>query len=374
MSASSPLEEPLVTQAYVCKEKGQALVLQDVTLPPLKATMVELDMQCCGLCHTDIHMKDNDWGISNYPLVLGHEGIGVVRAVGSSVSSSAGGLAVGDTVGVTWIRDCCKCCDRCLEGRENVCANGYQGTYLGPAAGMWGKDAAHEYGGCFSKVMRVEERWAIKIPNTIPPEVACPLLCGGGTVFEAVCDYVECGTSVAVASIGGLGTAAIKFARSFGGHVTALSRSETKKEKCLGVGAHDFFACLGDVEKMKVLSGKFDVIIDTSPANADVGPYMAMLKLNGTYCRVGIPLANNMDFKYAYIPLIFTQKKIAGSIVTGSRRMKRMLELTANEVDTYTKDPEDWVAKKVPFDEVNSVMDDLKNGRNADNYRYILEW
>jgi len=327
-------------------------------------------MKCCGLCRTDINMRDNDWGNSDYPLVLGHEGIGVVRAVGSSVAS----LTVGDTVGITWIRDSCKCCDRCLEGRENLCAMGYQGTYLGSSAGNWGKVPANENGGCFSKVMRVEERWAIKIPVEIPPEVACPLLCGGGTVFEAVCDYVECGTSVAVASIGGLGTAAIKFSRSFGGHVTALSCNEAKKEKCLGVGAHDFYACLGDAEKMKALSGKFDVIIDASSANADVGPYIEMLKLGGTYCRVGIPPANDSEFKYVYGPLINTQKKIAGSIVTGSRRMKRMLELIVKELDTYTKDPDDSIAKKVPFDEVNAIMDDLKNGRNANNYRYVLEW
>jgi len=96
--------------------------------------------------------------------------------------------------------------------------------------------------------------------------------------------------------------------------------------------------------------------------------------MNGTYCRVGLPRCNDMDFKYAFGPLIFMQKKIAGSIVTGTRRMKRMLELTANEVDTYAKDPEDWKAKKVPFDQVNKVMVELKKGHQTDTWRYILEW
>jgi len=278
------LDEPLVTQAYVCNAQGEDLVLQDITLPPMKATMVELDMACCGLCRTDIHMKDNDWGSSDFPLVLGHEGIGTVRAVGSSVVN----LKVGDIVGVTWIRDSCRCCDRCLEGRENICSAGFQGTYLGQNAGIWGKDPHNEHGGCFSKVMRVEERWAIKIPDLLPPEVACPLLCGGGTVFEVICDYVEPGKCVAVASIGGLGTAAIKFAHSFGGQVTALSRSDTKNDKCLAVGARDFYACLGDVEKMKELKGRFDVIIDTSPVNTDIRPYMVRLVcLSGIAKRMG---------------------------------------------------------------------------------------
>lgn len=302
--------------------------------------------------------------------MLGHEGIGVVRTLGSSCKM----LQVGDTVGVTWIRDSCACCDPCLEGRENLCDKGYQGVYLGPGAGCWGKDPHHEFGGCFSKVMRIEEKWAIKVPDGIPPQVACPLICGGGTVFEAVCDYVQQGSRVAVASIGGLGTAAIKFSKTFGAHVTALSRGEGKRDKCLAIGADEFFPCLGDAEKMAELAGKFDLIIDTSPANADVGPYMTMLKFNGTYCRVGIPLANDMQFTFEYIPLIFTQKKIAGSIVTGTRRMKRMLQLTSDQLGTYGKDPEEWQAKVVPFDDVNKVMTELKEGKNQNNYRYVLKW
>ena len=186
------------------------------------------------------------------------------------------------------------------------CESGYQGTFLGGHAGCWGKSPHNEHGGCFSKVMRIEERFAIKLPEGLPATVACPLLCGGGTVFEAVVDYVQSGTRVAVASVGGLGTAAIKFSKSFGGHVTALSRSESKRDKSLAVGANEFYACLGDPGKMKELAGKFDVIIDTCPANSDLAPFMDMLKFNGTYCRVGIPPGTDMDFKFAYIPLIFT--------------------------------------------------------------------
>ena len=135
--------------------------------------------------------------------------------------------------------------------------------------------------------MRIEAKFAIKLPEGLPPEVAAPLICGGGTVFEPVVDYVTNGTHVAVASIGGLGTAAIKFSKSFGGHVTALSRGEEKREKALAAGADEFYACLGNLDKMNELAGKFDLIIDTSPANAGVGPFVNMLKFNGTYCRVG---------------------------------------------------------------------------------------
>ena len=258
--------------------------------------------------------------------------------------------------------------------KNDSCEEGYQGTFLGPGAGCWGKDPHHEHGGCFSKVMRVEERFAIKLPGDLPPEVACPLLCGGGTVFETIVDYVSSGTRVAVASIGGLGTAAIKLSKLYGGHVTALSRGEGKRAKCLAVGASDFYPCLGNADAMNALGGKFDLIIDTSPVNADVAPYMAMLKFNGTYCRVGIPSGSNQTFKFDYIPLIFTQKKIAGSIITGTRRMKRMLQLAVEEKETFMKDPEDWKTEVVPFDQVNEAMEKLSTGKNDKTYRYLLKW
>lgn len=361
---------PLTTQAYVCAEKGAPLLLQEITLPAMSATQVQLDVTHCGLCHTDIHMQNNDWGISNYPLVLGHEGVGIVTKVGGSVKN----LAVGDRVGITWIRDSCACCDPCLAGRENVCELGYQGTYLSSGAGPWGKSPYNEHGGCFSKVMRIESKFAIKLPENLPSEVAAPFICGGGTMFEPVVDYVTNGTRVAIASVGGLGTAGIKFSKSFGGYVTALSRSDEKRSKALAAGADEFYPCLGDADACAALAGKFDVIIDTSPVNSDVGAFLGMLKFNGTYVRVGIPSASNMEFTYSYIPLIFTPKKIAGSIVTGTRRMKRMLQMTTDEISKYEHDPEEWNSKIVDFGKVNEVMDDLANGRNKDNWRYVLTW
>ncbi len=252
------------------------------------------------------------------------------------------------------------------------CDKGYQGTFLGAHAGS--KVPHNEHGGCFSKIMRVEERFVMKIPDCIPMPIAAPLMCGGNTVFEPICDYVQPGSHVAVASIGGLGTLAIKLAKAYGGHVTALSRNEAKREKCLSVGAKEFYACLGNTDKMKELSGKFDLIIDTSPANAELAPYMDMLKFNGVYCRVGIPQATDQDFTYSYIPLIFTEKKIAGSVVTGTLRAKKMLDIVADDPDTFVKEPSDWNVSVVPFAQINEMMDNLVSGKNTSNYRYVLEW
>lgn len=312
---------------------------------------------------------DNDWGVSNYPAVYGHEGIGVVETVGSFVKN----FKVGDTVGVAWIRDSCRTCSACLCGRENICEPGYQGTYLGPGSGPWGKQAYNEHGGCFSQTMRVEERFVVAIPDNIPPELAAPMMCGGATVFEPIVDYVTPDKSVAVASIGGLGTLAIKLAAAYGGQVTALSGTASKKDKALAAGAKHFYACLGDKEKMKELAGKFDVILDTNPANADVGDYMNMLKFNGTYCRMGVPPAGNDSFTYNYIPLIFTARKIAGSVVTGTHRMKLMFDLASNNPERFAEDPNDWQVEVVPYDKINECMENLLNGKNK-GYRYVLKW
>jgi D-arabinose 1-dehydrogenase-like Zn-dependent alcohol dehydrogenase len=140
------------------------------------------------------------------------------------------------------------------------------------------------------------------------------------------------------------------------------------------MGASEFYACLGNEEKMKELAGRFDVIIDASPVNVDVGLYLVMLKFNGVYCRVGIPEKTNQNFNYNFIPLICTQKKIAGSVVTGTYRMKRMFELVSGQPGKFLADPDFWKIKKVPFDQLNQVMKELLDGKNTENYRYVLEW
>ncbi|KAL3927213.1 MAG: hypothetical protein SGPRY_002929 [Prymnesium sp.] len=268
--------EEIEVEAYGAKEALAPLELMKVKLPPLRSTQVQIEMSHCGLCHTEVHMLENDWGISNFPLVPGHEGYGKVVIVGSDVTK----LKVGDAVGVGWIRDSCSSCRTCCVGRENLCAKGYQGTYLGPnAAGIWGNQAMNT-NGCFAKVMRIEAPFVFKIPENCPPTIACPLMCAGGTV-------------------------------------TALSRSAAKKDMALSAGA-DAFIAMDDAEAVKAAACTFDFILDTSPANSDPAVYQDMLSFSGVFVRVGIPAANDSKFTYNWIPLIFTQRTIAGSIVTGS--------------------------------------------------------
>ena len=361
---------PLETEAYVCKEKGAKLTLETITLPALGATEVECDMICCGLCHTDAHMCSNDWGISDYPIVPGHEGVGLIRAIGASVKTHK----VGDRVAVTWIRDSCMDCNSCMVGRENICRCGYQGTYLAGSAGVFGKEAYNEHGGAFSKVCRIEAKFAIKIPENVPDEIACPLLCGGGTVFEPIVDYCEPGTKLGVAGIGGLGTAAIKLARLRGVTVTAISSSPHKKDAALAAGASDFIS-INDEDDLKKHAGTLDVIIDTSPVNSQpTSKYLDLVCFNGIYCRVGLPPGTDQTFKYDFLPLIFTQKKIVGSIVTGSARMKSMLDLVSANLDFMLRDnPDMHQVEKIPFHQVNDAINNLVT-RNNKGFRYMLVW
>mmetsp|Transcript_40399 Transcript_40399/g.72550 ORF Transcript_40399/g.72550 Transcript_40399/m.72550 type:complete len:369 (-) Transcript_40399:163-1269(-) len=368
MAGAKVDDGPLVTQAYVVSEQGGKLELKDITLPPLKPTQVEIDMTHCGLCHTDIHMRDNDWGISNYPMVPGHEGVGVIRKLGSCVRSAK----VGDIVGICWIRDSCQDCDACAVGRDNLCRKGYQGTYLGSNAGTWGKDPYNEHGGCFSKVMRVEEKFAFILPKGMNPELACPLMCGGGTVFEPIVDYVKPGKKVGVVGIGGLGTTAIKLAKLYGAEVTAISRTATKEAGARKAGAAHFVVTT-DADAKSKLAASFNVIIDTTPVNGDVSPYMDMLAFDGSYIRVGIPAAKDQGFSYNWIPLIFTQRKIQGSIVLGSARTRDMLELAHANQKFMEDDDESWTTTTMPFDQVNEGMEELLAGKNK-GWRMLLKW
>lgn len=322
-----------------------------------------------GLCHTDISMRDNDWGVSNYPLLAGHEAVGVVTALGAAVTSPP----VGARVALGWIRDSCAACRACDAGRENVCDTGFKGTYLGEAAGVWGAQGAkhNETGGFFARVQRIEARFAVQIPDAVPSEVACPFICGGGTVYEPLVNYGFPGCVVGISGIGGLGTAALKLAKAMGYGTVAISCSPQKEQYAEAAGA-DKFVCASDEQAMTSLRGTLDFVIDTSPVNCEISKFISCLKINGTLVKVGVPVASDQSFKSEFVPLIFQQQKIAGSIVTGSKRTREMLELIGRNIDTIL-DGDLWKTEPVEMAKVNEAMDNLKNRKNK-GYRYVLVW
>lgn len=361
-------DRPLETQAYVFPARGAKLELRTVTLPPLGETEVQVEISHCGLCHTDIHMGDNDWGVSDYPLVPGHEGYGVVTHVGKKVQ----GLKVGNHVGIGWVRDSCGTCSRCRCGRENLCEAGYQGTFLGASAGIFGKKAYNAFGGCFAKVVRIQERFAFHLPGNLPPEVACPLMCAGGTVFEPICTWVTPGSHVGIGSLGGLGTLGVQLAKKLGARVTVFSRSTAKRQAALAIGA-DGFVDTTDTAAMKAAEGTLDVFIDTCPVNQGVDHLLALCKIDGAVVRVGLPPASQQGLQTNWLPLVFTAKKVAGSIVCGSQRTNEMVKLVSENKDFFVG-ASPWAASTIiPFSQVNEAMDKLRQ-QSMDAYRIVLKW
>ena len=350
------------TQAYVIDKAGATPTLQTITLAALGPDEVAIDMRFCGLCHTDCHMRYNDWGISTYPMVAGHEGTGVVSKVGARVA----GLKVGDSVGVGWIRNCCKECDACLIGKDNLCTSGYQGTFLGESAGCWGRGGC-QMQGCFAKVLHIDARFAFKLPSGIALDAGAPLLCAGITVWEPIVNYVKPGMQLGVVSLGGLGHMAVKLGSAVGAEVTVLSASANKAKHIVDLGAHHFvhYTSPGALE---ACAAKFDVIIDTCPAKTDLNALLGCLKFGGTYVRVGIPIAGDAQTVLTgFIPLIFSGRKIAGSIVSGSANTNSMLRVAASH--NINAD-----VKVVPFAELASTMDTLDKGELGGHFRYVLKW
>lgn len=339
--------------------------LRKVTIPGMTETSVQVSIEMVGLCHTDIHMRDNDWQTSDYPLVAGHEGVGQVTVVGKSVRT----VSQGDYVGIGWIRDSCRTCALCRQGHDNVCKQGYTGLFLGSSSGAWGSKGTNEHGGCFIRVQRIEERFVIKLPRGIPKHVSATLLCAGATVYEPLVKYGFVGARVGIMGIGGLGHWALKLAKLRGCTSIAISSSEKKRKAAELSGADEFIIATNPPEHFN----KVDLLIDTRPVNGSVNDALQLLAYNGTYCRVGIPGYADQSAETLWIPLIFGQQAIAGTAVTGSRNINDMMALCENNVEWVMKGEDVFNAEIVPMTEINEAMDRLLNRQNK-GYRYVLKW
>src|SRR4051794_22127219 len=206
-------------KAWVAKGAKQPMVLETVDLGPLGAEDVEVAVEHCGLCHSDVSVLNNEWGISQFPATLGHEVIGRIINVGPN----AKGLTVGQRVGVGWFSGSCMHCRQCLSGSQHLCPQG-QATIVGHRGG-------------FASHVRAHWAWVVPLPDALEASDAGPLLCGGVTVFSPLAMYATPASRVGVIGIGGLGHMAVKFAAAYGCEVTAFTSSESKFEEARGFGA-----------------------------------------------------------------------------------------------------------------------------------------
>ncbi len=352
-------KEAEYTEGYVVESKGAPFKLREIPLAPLTATQVEVDMEYCGLCHTDILMQNNGWGISNFPMCPGHEGVGEVVRIGEDVNF----IRVGDKVGVA-----CKNCKHCINGEENICLKGYQGTYLSSNAGMWGKED-HALSGCFAKKMRVEERFTFKIPNNLLYRLAqvAPLLCAGCTMYSPLREHVTSTSHVGILGLGGLGHMGILFAHALGARVYGMSRTHDKEKRARDMGCHAYVVYTDDNAKNEV-GQVMDIIIDTTPANVDpMVAAMPFLRPGGKYVKVGIPPGDGASITVPTIPLVFCQYSVQGSIVSGSKYTYEMLELAS--ISNITADVE-----VIPFHQINEGVERLTNAADLTKFRFTLAW
>lgn len=310
---------------------------------PLEDNQIEIKVTHNGLCHTDIHMRDNDWGVSKFPLVAGHEVVGLVTEIGAKVTH----FKTGDRVGCGWIRNSCRLCDHCLKGEENICRRGYTGLIVG------------NHGG-FADKLRINADFVYKIPDALDSASAAPLLCAGITVYTPLRTYIKNpGMKVGIIGIGGLGHLAIKFARAMGAEVTAISSSSNKEAEAKEFGAHHF-QLWGNAETMKEAIASFDLLLTTASAELDWDLAFSLLANNGVLCFLGIPVSS---INVPLIPLIFGQKSVAGSVVGGRKFMTEMLEFAAiNQIKP--------MIETMPLSQINEAMDQV--AANKARYRIVL--
>jgi uncharacterized zinc-type alcohol dehydrogenase-like protein len=274
----------------------------------LRPNEVEIKISHCGVCHSDVHLIDNDWGMSKYPFVPGHEIVGTVVAVGSAVKDRT----VGERVGVGWQADSCGICEWCRQGDEHLCANA-QPTCVGRNGG-------------FADKIRVNSRFAVPVPSALESENVAPLMCAGITVYSPMRNHgVRPSSRVGVIGIGGLGHLGIQFAKAFGAEVTAFSTTKEKEAEALKLGAHNFVNTR-DTGALKKVAGSFDLLLSTVSADQDWQAYVAALRPKGTLCVVG---ASPSPIQVSAFSLVLGQKAISGGNTGSPRDLFEMLDVAA---------------------------------------------
>lgn len=329
-------------EAWVAKGAKQPMMLETVDLGPLGAEEVEVAVDHCGLCHSDLSILNNDFGISQYPAILGHEVVGRITAVGPN----AKGLKVGQSVGVGWNASSCMHCQQCMSGTHHLCPQ-VQTTIIGHRGG-------------FATHVRSHWAFAIPLPEQLKFAEAGPLLCGGATVFAPLVMYAKPTDRVGIIGIGGLGHMAVKFAAAYGCDVTAFTSSEDKFDEAKGFGASHVFTSK-DSASVKKLATSFDLLISTVNVRLDWDAIINMLAPNGRLHVVGIVLD---PIPAAAFSLIKGQRSISGSPTSSPSVISAMLDFAGrHDIAPQTE--------HFPMSRINDAFARLESGKAR--YRIVLD-
>jgi alcohol/geraniol dehydrogenase (NADP+) len=337
-----PPGNPAVYKAWVTKGPKQPMVLETLDLGPLGSEEVEVDVEHCGLCHSDLSVLNNDWGNSKYPAILGHEVIGPITAMGPNTK----GLKVGQRVGVGWYSGCCMHCHQCMSGSHHLCPQS-EATIIGHRGG-------------FATHIRTEWQWAILLPEKLNFADAGPLLCGGITVFSPLTMHAKPTDRVGIIGIGGLGHMAVKFASAYGCDVTAFTSSESKFDEARGFGANHVLSSK-DSAAVKKLAGSFDLLISTVNVKLDWDAIIAALAPNGRLHIVG---AVPEPIPVSAFSLIAQQRTVSGSPSGSPVATATMLDFASrHDIAPQTE--------HYPMSKINEAIARLESGEAR--YRIVLD-
>jgi alcohol dehydrogenase (NADP+) len=302
--------------AYAAPAAGRPLVATTIERRDVGATDVLIEITHAGICHSDIHTVNGDWGPQPFPVVPGHEIVGVVAQVGTDVTTHQ----VGDRVGVGCMVNSCGHCANCRNGDEQYCLNGMVGTYAATD-----HDGSTTQGGYSTHVV-VDAGFVLRVPDGIDSAAAAPLLCAGITTYSPLRHWgAGPGKRVAVVGLGGLGHMGVKLAHAMGAEVTVLSQSLKKQEDGLRLGADAYFAT-SDPDTFSELAGRFDLIVNTVSAPIDVDAYLSLLAVGGALVNVGAPAE---PLSLNVFSLIGGRRSYAGSMIGGIAETQEMLDFCA---------------------------------------------
>jgi alcohol/geraniol dehydrogenase (NADP+) len=334
---------PTTVNAYRSIEPGSRLEPYEFELPDLGPGEVDIDVESCGVCYSDVSMIDNDWGFTPYPITPGHEIVGRIRAVGPGVTQAT----VGDVVGLGWNASYCGKCRQCVAGHQNLCPDA-QSTFIGRPGG-------------YADIVRADAAAVLPIPDGVDPRTAGPLMCGGVTVFTPFLQYSVSPTDrVGVIGLGGLGHMAVKLANAWGCEVTVFTSTGSKATEAMKMGAHHVLDS-HDADAIASATESFDLLLSTVNVPLDWNAYLATVRRQGRLHVLGaVP---------APLDIVNNSLMMANRSVSSSPSGSPTTALTM--LDFASRHDIAPICETYGFDRINEAIDHLRSG--GARYRVVLE-
>lgn len=349
MGSLPETEHPVKALGYAARDTSGVLSPINFSRRETGDEDVRFKVLYCGVCHSDLHSVKNEWFNAKYPMIPGHEIVGVVTEVGSKVKK----VKVGDKVGVGCMVGSCRSCDQCGSDQEQYCPKMVQ-TY--------NDSTMTTYGG-YSDHMVANEHFIISWPENLPLDGGAPLLCAGITVYSPMRYYGldKPGMHVGVVGLGGLGHVAVKFLKALGVKVTVISTNPKKKEEAISNLGADLFLISSDQAQMQGAVGSMDGIIDTVSADHPLVPLIGLLRPNGKLVLVGAP---TKPHELPAFPLLFGRKLVGGSLIGGIKETQEMIDFAAKHNITAA-------IELIPIDYINTAMERL--AKSDVRYRFVID-